>query len=34
LHFSELAALCGAEVELALARKNRKVARSWFEMLK
>ncbi len=33
LHMSELAALCGAEIELALARKNRKVARSWFEML-
>ncbi len=32
LHFSELGALCGAQIEISLARKNRKAARDWFKM--
>jgi tetratricopeptide (TPR) repeat protein len=32
LHFSEYSALCGAQIELALARKNRQAARSWIQM--
>ncbi|MBX3280697.1 MAG: tetratricopeptide repeat protein [Acidobacteria bacterium] len=32
LHVSELGSLCGAQIELALARKNRRAARDWFQM--
>jgi tetratricopeptide (TPR) repeat protein len=32
MHFTEYAAIAAAEIELALARRNRKAARSWFEM--
>jgi hypothetical protein len=32
LHFSEFTALCGAEIELALAKGQRQGAKSWLEM--
>lgn len=32
LHVSELGSLCSAQIELALARKNRRAARDWFQM--
>jgi Flp pilus assembly protein TadD len=32
MHFSEYGAFIAAQIELALARRNRKAARSWFEM--
>ncbi|MGH9840581.1 MAG: tetratricopeptide repeat protein [Blastocatellia bacterium] len=32
MHYSEYAAFVSAQIELALARRNRKSARSWFEM--
>jgi Flp pilus assembly protein TadD len=32
LHVSELGSLCGAQIELALARKNRRAARDWLQM--
>lgn len=32
LHVTEFAALCGAQIEIALARNNRESARSWIEM--
>jgi len=32
LHITEYAALCGAQIEIALARKNREAAQSWIQM--
>jgi tetratricopeptide (TPR) repeat protein len=32
LHITEYAALCGAQIEIALARKNREMAQSWIQM--
>ncbi|MBI3973512.1 MAG: tetratricopeptide repeat protein [Chloroflexi bacterium] len=34
LHFSEFAALCGVEIELAEAEGNREAARSWLDLLR
>lgn len=32
LHINEFAALCGAQIEIAMARKNRLAAKGWVEM--